>query len=120
MMSTKSNQGIKYEIHIELPVKQFSETSHLKNIEYCIKKIEEHSKNCNIPVIGYHILRALGTRHIDHKIIPKNTAEELKKDNQQFDYITLDDLLKVKKEIDKGKYKLHNGLIIGYNKPPKV
>jgi len=108
-------RNIKVPIH--LPIPRFSELSHFKNIEYCIKQLKLYSDESNL-VIGFWKARLQGIRHRDHMVIPKNEAERLRKEDSAFDYRTLDEFLQRKYDIENGKYrmsKLNKGLVIGLN-----
>ncbi len=102
-------------IPLELPQKRFEAIEHLDNIEYCIEQIKRYSKDWNNYVIGYDILRtAMGTTYTAYRLLSERKAEELRKiAPTQFRYKNLDELLRRKGEIGKGKYKLKEGHIIG-------
>ncbi len=102
-------------VRIDLPIKRFSALSHLDNIDYCIEQIKNCSGNGSNSVVGYILEMGWGTREALHRILPKKDAEDLKKSNSRFDYITLEDFLKEKVDIEKGKYIVRKGLIINYN-----
>lgn len=110
----KTNQRT---ILLDLPIKKSSLLSHLSNIEHCIEQIKNYSGSSNNLVVGYNIMRStMGTKEILHKILPKEKAEVLKKDNRNFDYFTLDDLLEEKKAYKEGKYKVNeDGYFVGLN-----
>ncbi|MBI2671887.1 hypothetical protein HYX16_03055 [Candidatus Woesearchaeota archaeon] len=68
------------------------------------------------PVLGYSLARSIGTIHTFYRVMSQENAEELKKTNLRFRYITLDDLVRKKREITKGKYILNDsGLIVDKN-----
>lgn len=102
-------------VRIDLPIKRFSALSHMDNINYCMGQIRNYSGNGSNPVVGYVLERGWGTREALHRILPKKDAEDLKKSKPKFDYITLEDFLKEKTDIEKGKYIVRKGLIINYN-----
>ena len=99
---------------LKLPVKSSSVLSHKRNTLYCIKKIQG-SSNGKDHVVSYTLQRALGVREVNHQLLPRKEAEEFKKRDKSFDYVTLDKLLERKRHIDEGKYKLYKGLIVGFN-----
>lgn len=103
------NKGTK-SVMLELPAKRFSLLSHAKNIDYILEQISVYAGNN--PVVGYFMRRALGVREKSHQILPQELAETIKKEDKSFAYITLDKLLERKEEIEKGKYKTRDGLII--------
>ncbi len=93
---------------VDLPMKRFSVLSHQKNIDFAIEQIKRYAGD----VIGYFRMRGLGTRETLHQVLTNEAAERLKHQNPEFDYVTLDDLLRKRKDISEGKYVLDNGLII--------
>ena len=109
------NQNLTNEEHIilDLPIKGSSLLSHLKNINYTVKQLQTYSENY---VIGYFTMRSMGNKEILHQILPETSAKKLKSEDNHFDYITLDELLKRQDEMNNGKYRLNNkGLIMGLN-----
>lgn len=98
-------------VRIELPINGVSLLSHLENINYAIEQIRAYIGNH--PVVGYFKMRCLGTKEILHQVVPKEIAETMKIEDKNFNYVTIEQLLKRKKEIEAGKYQLTNGLIIG-------
>ena len=50
-----------------------------------------------------------------HRILPQEVAESIVREDKSFAYVTLDRLLKRKKEIASGKYKMRNGLVVALN-----
>ena len=94
-----------------LPKPRFSEFGHLDNIRYCIEILQQNTGS----VIFYRIERGLRTTHRDHKCLPEYLAG-IENDPNRFDYHTLGEFEKRLKEIEEGKYKLYNGLIIGFSK----
>jgi len=115
-MSKTLEQRTEKIISIDLPIGGFSALSHLKNIVYCIQEIKDNSKRMCDPVVGYYRESStMGTRHILHRVLPKESAEELKRTHEGFDYVALYQLLSRKTEIESGKYKIRSGLIIGLN-----
>lgn len=103
-------------VSLQLPVREFSARSHAKNIDYCIKQIKNYSRQINDPVVGYWKLRLLGLRESDYIILSHQQAENLKKENSDFNYHTLNDFLSKKEDIESGKYILNeDGLIVDIN-----
>ena len=103
-------------LNMNLPRKTFSELSHLKNIEYCIKQILTHEDMLDEPVVGYLVVRTIGTRHSYHCLIPREEAEQRKKKDSRFDYATLEQFLDKKSDIAKGRYTLtKDGFITGWH-----
>ena len=99
-----------------LPYPNFSESAHLSNIEYCINFLLNYEEKSSKPVLGYSLARSIGTIHTFYRLMSQESAEELKKTNPRFIYITLDDLVSKKREIIKGKYILNDsGLIVDKN-----
>ena len=112
------NQPNLVNVTLDLPRRRFSVLSHLDNIDYCIEKIESHpSTDGSRYVVGYNRERALGTRQVDYRLLSEQYAQRVKIQNPNFDYITLDDLLKMKEEINRGRYKIRNGLVIDSSTP---
>lgn len=100
----------------QLPVGGFSVISHVENIDFCIGQIESSAlQGVEDPVIGYFVERALGTRHILHRVLQKERADQLKRSNARFDYVTLNELKTRRDDISRGKYRMLKGLIIGIN-----
>lgn len=112
-MATKEKELDSRGTLIDLPIQRFSLLSHVDNIDYAIEQIEAYCGHN--PVVGYFKMRSLGTKEILHQVLPKEVAENMKREDENFDYITLDKLLERKREIEVGKYKLHEGLIVGLN-----
>lgn len=98
-------------IPIDLPIKRFSLLSHLDNITYAIEQLKAYSSGNY--VIGYFMMRCFGTKETLHQLVPQEVAETIKKEDKNFDYVTIDKLLTRKGEIEAGRYKLKEGLIIG-------
>jgi len=69
-------------ILIDLPIKRFSLLSHLDNINYVIEQIKGHSGDK--PVVGYFRMRSLGTKETLHQLLPQDSAENLKKEDENF------------------------------------
>lgn len=89
--------------------------SNVRNIEYCIGQLGSHFSKINNPVVGYYVETGWGRREVCFSVLPKEKAEELKSQDSDYRYRTLDDLLKKIKEVERGKYKVHNSLIVGLN-----
>jgi hypothetical protein len=104
------------DIVLELPVRIFG-FSHLKNIEFSINQLRKYAQKAKTQaVIGYNLVRGLGTREVDYRILTKERADELKRlYHNRFEYVTSEDLTRKMKEIEKGKYLVKNGLIIDLN-----
>lgn len=104
------------------PVKEWGgwPFAHVKNIEYAIKLLRMCARRIRNPVIGYYLMRSLGTVEIGHRVLPQRDAERLRREKDNFAYETLDNLLREKSDIERGVYKLHKGLIVGlssYDRP---
>ena len=100
---------------IDLPIKRSSACCHIDNMDYCIRQLSGYSTQIDDPVVGYILTRGWGAREAHYTILSKENAECLKKTHPQFDYITLDDFVRKREEIEKGKYIVHNGLIVDLN-----
>ena len=111
-MTTKTAQG-KEKVMLDLPIKRSSLLSHLDNMDYTLEQIQAYDGDK--PVVGYFMRRALGVRERFHQILPQEVAEGLKKEDKSFAYITLDKLLERRREIEAGKYKMQDGLVIALN-----
>ena len=111
-MTTKTAPG-KEKVMLDLPVKRFSLLSHADNISYVLEQIQAYAGDN--PVVGYFMRRALGVRERFHQILPQEVAEGIKKEDKSFEYITLDKLLERRMEIESGKYKMRDGLVIALN-----
>ncbi len=105
-------------IAVQLPVKGIPVAGHTNNIEYCIRQLEACSSKMQDPVLRYIVMRsAWGDREMHHAIMPKRDARN---ERQQYPrlschFYTLDDLLRTRSYIRQGRYKLYNGLIVGFN-----
>ncbi|MBW2990204.1 hypothetical protein KY348_00705 [Candidatus Woesearchaeota archaeon] len=86
----------------------------MDNINYCIEQLKNNS-HYEKPVVGYVLERGWGTKARHYRVLSQAKAEEQKKKNPRFDYITLDKLLRRKTDVKKGKYNVRKGLIISYN-----
>ena len=112
-MTNKLNQKKQIKgFELDLPRKQYSALSHLANIEHCIRQIRRYSGEIKNPVIGYVLERGFGNREAHHQIVSQENAEALRGEFPRFDYMTLDDFLKEKEAIEKGKYIMSKGLIV--------
>ena len=99
---------------IDLPRKGRSLLSHVDNLNYGITQIKGYSGTD--PVIGCFRMRSLGTREILHQVLPREHAEKLKQEyGNRFEYFTLNKLVQKREDIEKGKYKVREGLIVGLN-----
>jgi len=117
-LEQRTSWSMEIKLEIKLPESSSSILSHKRNIIYCIKKINNEIKNNQFNkefVIGYTLQRALGLKEVNYQLLTKEEAEGLKRENNSFGYLTLDELLVRKKEIDEGKYILDDGLIIDFN-----
>ncbi|MBI4154606.1 hypothetical protein HY498_00785 [Candidatus Woesearchaeota archaeon] len=101
-------------IKLDIPIPEFSILSHLENIVYCIKQISNF-RSVKELVVGYIIQRSQRVIETDHKLMPKKSANIIKARSSRFDYITLEELLRAQNDIKKGKYILHEGLIVDFN-----
>jgi len=117
LLENKSDLEKKIDIPIDLPL-PFG-LSHKRNILYCIEKLAEYSKKTeDTLVIGYRILTTgWGSREQLFRILPQGDAEKIKEGSRKkgrvFEYITYNELIAYQRDIDKGKYKLEKGRIIG-------
>ena len=106
-------------VPIELPKGRWYVSSHLDNIDYCLDLIKRYSTKIVNPVIGYIVARSLGTFQMDHSILPLEEAKELQEyynsRNIKYRYLTLDQLLEKKKNVDDGIYEVDNKQIIGFS-----
>jgi len=101
-------------ISIALPIGHLSMLSNIDNINYALDIIKEYS-NKNMPVVGFDVIRSLGVRERNYRLFSQKRAKEFKKENPFFDYVTRKTILVRKKDIEKGKYKINNGIIVGIN-----
>lgn len=98
-------------VQIDLPLFRWGILGHIRNIDYCIEQLKNSKPD--FPVIGYWLMRSMGTYEDLHCILTSARAMELKLRDTNFSYITIGDLLTRKAEIEAGKYRLHKGLIVG-------
>ncbi len=115
MINALKEKSESFNVRIALPVRRVSALSHTRNVEYCIQQLLAHAIDMKNPVVGYLEERALGTRHMDHRVLPQEMAAELKRANHRFDYITLEELTRRREDIHDGKYQTERGLIVGLN-----
>jgi len=106
------------EAEIDLPNRPYI-FSHVQNIEYCIGILTTNLGIVEDPVIGYLLATSLSTIEMGHQILPKNEAQNLRKEyrkqNLRYEFTTLDQLLEEKKKIEINIYRIGiNGRIIGF------
>lgn len=94
---------------IDLPIKRCSLLSHTANIDFGIQTLSERPGY----VIGYRMVRGWETREMFHEVVPESVAESFSGRSPDYRYSTLDDLLLRKEEIEKGKFKVRNGMVVG-------
>ena len=101
---------------INLPKDRRFLFSHIENIEYCIKQLRRFASKIRNPVVGYISARSLSTIEIDHAVMPQELAERWRRGQDlKFEYVTIREFLEKKTNIDKGKYIVENGQILGLN-----
>jgi hypothetical protein len=111
-MSTtmQTNNGIP----VDLPIRKVSVIAHVKNLDYCISELSKYHDS--EWVLGYVSQKSIGTIEVNHRVLPKTRAEELKSERTFFKYYTLDTLLQRQAMIQEGNLKVDdNGLVLGFS-----
>ena len=110
MSTTMQTNGIP----VDLPIREVSVIAHVKNLDYCISELGKYPDPEH--VLGYVSQKSIGSIEVNHRILPKTRAEELKSERTFFKYYTLDALLQRQAMIQEGNLKVdESGLILGFS-----
>lgn len=101
---------------LSLPEPGLPVLSHVQNIEYCIKRLRQYPREHG-PVIGYVLARSISVVEMNHILLPRSEAEKIRRTDQKFEWLTLDDLLREKQKIEAGEFEIKNGVILGPRRP---
>ena len=113
MVKTINNGYEPFEL--DLPKKGWNCRSHVANLEYCIDQLSERqSIQDQKLVIGYYLGRGPGIKQMFHEIISEDEVIIRQGGRIKYQYLTLDDLLQRKKEIEEGIFEIKDGSILGF------
>ena len=98
---------------LSLPHPAFGLMSHVDNLNYALKRLEHYSSSS---VITYHLMRSLGTREIDHCVVEPTDAPV----QYTFRKVTQQDICDRLCQIESGKFRVDDGLIVGLSQPSKI
>ncbi len=106
-------------LSIELPVPKRPILSDTRNIEYAINTIIDYQRRYSVPIaITYKLMRGWGTKEKFYKLFPKDAAIQRAKERTDEEYITLDILLKRKRDVEEGKLCKEGTRILGLSEAP--
>jgi len=98
-------------IVIDLPMNTFPILAHLENIKYCLEIINKYAGK-RVLVIGYDIFNHFGIIDVNYRLIYLEDAKRLKLEDEDFNYVTIQELLERLERVNKGEYVVENGLIV--------
>ncbi len=99
-------------IPLAMPISHLSALSNVDNINQVIQSIQQYTDKSH-PVVGFDIVKGIGVRERNYRLLSKERADSIKEENHSFHYITWEQAISRKSEINMGKYKINNGTIVG-------
>jgi hypothetical protein len=95
---------------VDLPRKEWSLLSHVKNIEYVIEKLEGCRGGM---VVGCRIIRGFGNKEDNYEFLSHEEAKRLAEENKRFRFYTLKKLVDERQAYVEGRYKVKDGHFVG-------